>query len=270
VFRSLWEGVGRNMGRYRTFPRLVGETGGKDFVLAHASADVEAVAAAIVRGGFEYQGQKCSAVSRVYAPASLWPELSEALSEHMRGLRLGDPTDPETYLGAVIHAGAFARHREAIEEARTSGDARIVAGGGTDDAEGWFVEPTLIEVGDPSSRLMRDELFGPIATAYVYDDDAWPETLDLVDCTSTYALTGSLFAGDRAALREAEARLEYAAGNLYVNDKPTGAVVGHQPFGGARGSGTNDKTGTLWHLARWTTPRTVKETLIAPREVPLP
>jgi 1-pyrroline-5-carboxylate dehydrogenase len=270
VFRRLWAAVGRNIGRYRSFPRLIGETGGKDFVLAHASADVEALAAAVVRGAFEYQGQKCSAASRLYVPASLWPELTERLREHMRDIRMGDVADPSTYVGAVISASAFERHSEAIAEARKSPDAMVLAGGSVDDAAGWFVEPTLIEVLDPRSPLLRDELFGPIVSAYVYEDAAWPRTLELVDCTSEYALTGSIFATDRCALGAAESRLEYAAGNLYLNDKPTGAIVGQQPFGGSRGSGTNDKTGTPWHLARWVTPRTVKETLLAPRTVPRP
>ena len=270
VFRSLHAGLGQRIARYRNFPRLVGETGGKDFVVAHTSADVEAVATAVVRAAFEYQGQKCSAASRLYVPSSMWPELAERLREHMRELRMGDVVDPATYVGAVIHEAAFERHRGAIAEVRNGHAAAVVAGGATDAGDGWFVEPTLIETREPDFRLLRDELFGPIVTAYVYDDRAWEETLDLIDRTSPYALTGSVFAADRVALAGALERLEYAAGNLYVNDKPTGAVVGQQPFGGTRASGTNDKTGTFWHLSRWVTPRVVKETFLPPRGVPLP
>jgi 1-pyrroline-5-carboxylate dehydrogenase len=263
VFRGLWRAVGENIDRYRGFPRLVGEAGGKDFVVAHPTADAATVATAVVRGAFEYQGQKCSAASRIYVPRAMWGELSERLREQMRAIRMGDVTDVSTYLGAVIDERAFARHSEAIAGAGAAADTRIVAGGTLSDAEGWFVEPTLVETQDPASSLLQKEFFGPIVTAYVYPDDGWAETLELIDATSPYALTGSVFASDRGAIRQAESRLEFAAGNLYVNDKPTGAVVGQQPFGGARGSGTNDKTGTALHLARWVSPRTVKETFAA-------
>jgi 1-pyrroline-5-carboxylate dehydrogenase len=268
VLRSMHAALGQRIARYRSFPRVVGETGGKDFVLAHASADVEAVATAVVRAAFEYQGQKCSAASRLYVPSSMWPDLAERLREHMRELRMGDVVDPATNVGAVIHQAAFERHRDAIAQVRGGGAATVVAGGSTDARDGWFVEPTLIETRDPDSRLLRDELFGPIVTAYVYDERAWEATLGLIDRASPYALTGSVFAADREALARALGRLEYAAGNLYVNDKPTGAVVGQQPFGGNRASGTNDKTGTVWHLARWVTPRVVKETFLPPTGVP--
>ena len=261
VFNSMWKTLGDNIGTYRNYPRLVGETGGKDFIVAHASADVDAVATAIVRGSFEYQGQKCSAASRVYAPSNLWPGLRERLAEEVGSLRMGDVADFGNFMGAVIDAKAYATHRQAIEEARSNGRT-IVAGGGFDDSEGYFVEPTVIETSDPGDRLLRDELFGPIVTAYVYPEGKYSDALDLVDRTAPYGLTGAVFARDRAAIRQAEERLEYAAGNFYVNDKPTGAVVGQQPFGGARASGTNDKAGSMWNLIRWVSPRTIKETFV--------
>jgi 1-pyrroline-5-carboxylate dehydrogenase len=270
VFNSMWKTIGDNVGSYRSYPRIVGETGGKDFILAHPTADVEALATAIVRGSFEYQGQKCSAASRVYAPANLWPELRERLVEQVRTIPMGDVSDFGNFMGAVIDAKALATHRTAIEEARGSRDTEIVVGGEVRDDEGFFVSPTVIETRDPGFRLMREELFGPIVTAYVYSPDDWQDTLELVDSTAPYALTGAIFAQEREAIEEAEEALRYAAGNFYVNDKPTGAIVGQQPFGGARASGTNDKAGSLWNLIRWVTPRTIKETFVPPKDYRYP
>ncbi|MDX6592658.1 MAG: 1-pyrroline-5-carboxylate dehydrogenase [Gaiellales bacterium] len=270
VFRGIWNTVGRNMTRYRGFPRLVGETGGKDFVLVHPSADVDVVATALVRGAFEYQGQKCSAASRLYAPASMWPAISERLIEAIGQIRMGDVADPGTYVGAVINQVAFERHRQAIEHARTTAGAAILAGGQASDDQGWFVTPTVIETRDPAFPLLRKELFGPVLTAFVYDDDRWDETLGLVDETSEYALTGSIISRRREPMIEAASRLRYAAGNLYLNDKPTGSVVGQQPFGGSRASGTNDKTATAFHLTRWMTARTIKDNHVPQTAVPFP
>ncbi len=262
VFQSMWKTVGENIAGYRNYPRIVGETGGKDFIVAHPSADVDAVAAAIVRGSFEYQGQKCSAASRVYAPSNLWPALRERLEEQVATIRMGDVSDFGNFMGAVIDAKALGEHRKAIEEARAADDAEIVVGGGVDDSEGFFVEPTVIATKDPRFRLMQEELFGPIVTTFVYPEGKWEETLELVDETAPYALTGAVFAEEREALVEAGEALRYTAGNFYVNDKPTGAVVGQQPFGGARASGTNDKAGSMWNLIRWVSPRTIKETFL--------
>jgi 1-pyrroline-5-carboxylate dehydrogenase len=270
VFHEMWKTVGGSIDRYRNYPRIVGETGGKDFILAHPSADIDALATAIVRGSFEYQGQKCSAASRVYAPSNLWPALREKLAEQVAQLKVGDVADFGNFMGAVIDAGSFATQRDAIEEARSHADTEIVVGGGTDDSQGFFVEPTVVETRDPDFRLLRDELFGPVVTTYVYDEKRWADTLDLVDRTAPYALTGAIFSGDRGAVNEAEERLRYTAGNFYVNDKPTGAVVGQQPFGGARASGTNDKAGSLWNLIRWVSPRTIKETFVPPTDYRYP
>jgi 1-pyrroline-5-carboxylate dehydrogenase len=261
VFNGMWKTVGENVGSYRNYPRIVGETGGKDFILAHPSAEADAVATAVVRGSFEYQGQKCSAASRVYVPSNLWPEVRDRLEADVATIKMGDVSDFGNFMGAVIDASAFRTHREAIEEARAEG-ATIVAGGTTDDSEGYFVQPTVIETDDSDFRLLRDELFGPIVTAYVYDEKRWGDTLRLVDETAPYGLTGAVFATDRAAIEEAHDALRYAAGNFYVNDKPTGAVVGQQPFGGSRASGTNDKAGSMWNLIRWVSPRTIKETFV--------
>jgi 1-pyrroline-5-carboxylate dehydrogenase len=266
VFQSMWKTVGQNIERYRNYPRIVGETGGKDFIVAHPSADPDAVLTAIVRGSFEYQGQKCSAASRVYAPSNLWPELRERLAEQVRGLKVGDPADFENFMGAVIDAGSFKTQKEAIAEAEADGESSVLVGGGTDDAEGYFVEPTVIETRDPDFRLLRDELFGPVVTTYVYPEGDYEQTLELVDRTAPYGLTGAVFARDRAAIELAGDKLQYAAGNFYVNDKPTGAVVGQQPFGGARASGTNDKAGSMWNLIRWVSPRTIKETFAPPKD----
>jgi 1-pyrroline-5-carboxylate dehydrogenase len=271
VFHEMWKTVGASINRYRNYPRIVGETGGKDFIVAHRTADVDAVATAIVRGSFEYQGQKCSAASRVFAPASLWPDLRERLADEVGQLKMGDVSDFGNFVGAVIDGNSFATQRSAIEEARASGGtASVLVGGDTDDSEGWFVEPTVIETTDPNFRTMREELFGPVVTAFVYDDDRFDDTLDLIDRGAPYGLTGAVFARERAAVETAEERLRYAAGNFYVNDKPTGAVVGQQPFGGARASGTNDKAGSMWNLIRWVSPRTIKETFVPPTDYRYP
>ncbi len=270
VFQSMWRTIAGNIERYRNYPRIVGETGGKDFIVAHPSADPDAVLTAIVRGSFEYQGQKCSAASRVYAPSNLWPELRDRLAEQVAGMKVGDPADFENFMGAVIDSGSFATQREAIEEARASASSTVLVGGDYDDSEGYFVRPTVIETTDSDSRLLRDELFGPVVTAYVYPDGEYEQTLDLVDRTAPYGLTGAVFARDRAAIELAGSKLQYAAGNFYVNDKPTGAVVGQQPFGGARASGTNDKAGSMWNLIRWVSPRTIKETFAPPTDYRYP
>jgi 1-pyrroline-5-carboxylate dehydrogenase len=262
VFQGMWKQIGASIETYRSYPRIVGETGGKDFIVAHPTADVDAVATAIVRGSFEYQGQKCSAASRVYAPESVWPALKERLVEQVRELKMGDITDFANFMGAVIDANSFSTQKEAIEEAKAHARSEVVVGGGYDDNEGYFVEPTVIETSDPDFRLLRDELFGPVVTTFVYPDGRWEETLELVDRSARYGLTGAIFADDREAVSEAADVLRYAAGNLYVNDKPTGAVVAQQPFGGSRASGTNDKAGSMWNLIRWVSPRTIKETFV--------
>jgi 1-pyrroline-5-carboxylate dehydrogenase len=271
VFQGMWKTVGENIARYRNYPRIVGETGGKDFIVAHPSADAEAVATAILRGSFEYQGQKCSAASRVFAPASLWPQVRDQVAGEIGEMKMGDVADFSNFVGAVIDASSFATQKEAIEEAKAaSGTATIVAGGGYDDSDGWFVQPTVIETSDPDFRTMKEELFGPVVTAFVYDDSRYEDTLDLVDKGTSYGLTGAVFARDLDAVETARERLRYAAGNFYVNDKPTGAVVGQQPFGGARASGTNDKAGSMWNLIRWVSPRTIKETFVPPRDYRYP
>jgi len=262
VFQSMWKTIGANIADYRNYPRIVGETGGKDFIVAHPTADVDELATAIVRGSFEYQGQKCSAASRVYAPSNLWPELRERLVQQVGELRVGDVSDFSNFMGAVIDASSFKTQKDAIEEAKAHGKSKVVVGGDVDDSEGYFVQPTVIETEDPDFRLLRDELFGPVVTAYVYPEKKWDETLELVDKTAPYGLTGAIFSDDRFALADAGEKLRYAAGNLYLNDKPTGAVVAQQPFGGARASGTNDKAGSMWNLIRWVSPRTIKETFV--------
>ncbi len=270
VFRLLWRGVGEHLDRYVSYPRLVGETGGKDFVAVHASSDPQAVAVALVRGAFEYQGQKCSAASRAYLPRSLWPEVRDRMAAMMAELRMGDVTDFGNFLGAVIDRKAFDRIAGYLDRARKDAGVTVVAGGGADASTGWFIEPTLVQTEDPSYRLMCEELFGPVLTVYVYPDAEWTATLELLDRTSPYALTGAVFARDRAAVREADRVLRYAAGNYYVNDKPTGAVVGQQPFGGGRASGTNDKAGSVLNLMRWVSPRTIKETFAPPTDYRYP
>ncbi|MGZ4430278.1 MAG: L-glutamate gamma-semialdehyde dehydrogenase [Gaiellales bacterium] len=270
VFQGMWRRVGSSIDRYRSYPRIVGETGGKDFIVAHPSADAEAVATAIVRGSFEYQGQKCSAASRVYAPSNLWPQIKQRLEEDVSSIRVGDVRDFRNFMGAVIDRSAFATQTEAIEMARGSQAAQVLVGGEADDSEGYFVSPTVIATSDPSFELMQRELFGPVVTAFVYDEHRFDEALELCDRTSPYALTGSIFATERPAIEQAAATLRNAAGNFYVNDKPTGAVVGQQPFGGARASGTNDKAGSMWNLIRWCSPRTIKETFVPPTDYRYP
>jgi 1-pyrroline-5-carboxylate dehydrogenase len=270
VFQSMWKTIGANIENYRNYPRIVGETGGKDFIVAHPTASAEEVATAIVRGSFEYQGQKCSAASRVYAPANIWPELKERLVEQVGELKVGDVSDFSNFMGAVIDASSFKTQQAAIEEAKKDAKSKVLVGGGVDDSEGFFVEPTVIETEDPNFRLLRDELFGPVVTAYVYPESKWEHTLELIDRTAPYGLTGAIFADDRSAVVEAEDKLRYAAGNLYVNDKPTGAVVAQQPFGGSRASGTNDKAGSMWNLIRWVSPRTIKETFLPPTDYRYP
>jgi 1-pyrroline-5-carboxylate dehydrogenase len=270
VFKHLWGEIGANLEGYRNYPRIVGETGGKDFIVAHPSADAQQLSTAVVRGGFEYQGQKCSAASRVYVPTSMWDEVSERLVAEIKTIRMGDVSDLRNFMGAVIDDRALTKHRGAIDYAKRSPQAKIIVGGGIDDSEGYFVEPTIIRTEDPDSRLLNEEFFGPIVTVYVYEDSKFSETLELVDGTSPYALTGAIFARDRAAVAEARDALRWAAGNFYVNDKPTGAVVGQQPFGGARGSGTDDKAGSMWNLIRWVAPRTIKETFDPPSDYRYP
>jgi 1-pyrroline-5-carboxylate dehydrogenase len=270
VFRNLWRGVAKHLDTYRGYPRLVGETGGKDFVFAHPSADVPSLVTALVRGAFEYQGQKCSAASRAYIPGNLWKQVREPLVELVESISMGDIQDFRHFMGAVIDANAFRDHKRAIEEARDSQDAQVLAGGACDDSLGYFVRPTLIQAKDPMYRTMREELFGPVLTLFVYEAAKWEETLDLVDRTSPYALTGAVFTQDRLALQVCMHKLRNAAGNFYVNDKPTGAVVGQQPFGGARASGTNDKAGSKLNLLRWISPRTIKETFAPPADYRYP
>jgi 1-pyrroline-5-carboxylate dehydrogenase len=270
VFQSLWRTVGESLERYAGYPRIVGETGGKDFIVAHASADVEALAVAMVRGAYEYQGQKCSAASRAYIPDTLWPEVRDRVVGMMGDIRMGDVADFRNFMGAVIDRRAFDRIRGYLERAKQEPGVKLLAGGGTDDSVGWFVEPTLLQVEDPSYRTMCEEIFGPVLTVHVYPAARWSETLGLVDRTGPYALTGAVFAQDRAALAEADRALRYSAGNYYVNDKPTGAVVGQQPFGGGRASGTNDKAGSVLNLLRWVSPRSIKETFAPPTDYRYP
>jgi 1-pyrroline-5-carboxylate dehydrogenase len=270
VFQTMWQTVGENIARYKSYPRLVGETGGKDFILAHASAEPEALMTAIIRGGFEYQGQKCSAASRVYIPDNVWKQIKEKLIETTNSLRIGDVADFRNFMGAVIDAIAFKRLAGYIEEARRSNDAQVIAGGETDDSVGYFIRPTLIQVRRPDYRTMCEELFGPVVTVYVYPEKQWQEILSIVDSTSPYGLTGAVFATDRSAIADAHRALRFAAGNFYVNDKPTGAVVGQQPFGGARASGTNDKAGSMMNLIRWVSPRTIKENFVPPTDYRYP
>ena len=270
TFQGMWETVGRNIRQYRSYPRIVGETGGKDFVFAHASADVPALATALTRGAFEYQGQKCSAASRAFIPASLWPAVQERLLQQIAEIRVGDPADFTNFMGAVIDANAFATIKGYIDHARQSRDAAILAGGGCDDGKGYFVEPTVVLAKRPGLKLMREEIFGPVLTVWVYEDLDLETALEICDSGSPYALTGAVFARDRAAIVRIADALTHAAGNFYVNDKPTGAVVGQQPFGGARGSGTNDKAGSVLNLLRWVSPRAIKETFVPPTDFRYP
>lgn len=262
TFDWMWRRLGENISNYRNYPRLVGETGGKDFILAHPSATADAVATAIIRGAFEYQGQKCSAASRVYVPSNLWDPVRERLADEVPEIAMGDITDFSNFMGAVIDDRAFKKHADALEEARSSKDLDVVAGGEADDADGYFVRPTVLLAKDPSTRVMREELFGPIVSVFVYPEREWDQALELVDSGSPFGLTGAVFANDNQAVIDAKSKLRWAAGNFYINDKPTGAVVGQQPFGGQRRSGTNDKAGSMWNLIRWVSPRTIKETFV--------
>lgn len=270
VFNGLWKGVAENLSIYRSYPRLVGETGGKDFVFVHASADIKAAATAMVRGAFEYQGQKCSATSRAYIPASRWDELKAEFEVMMPQVRTGDPRDFRNFVNAVVDEASFDNCMEYIEYAKSSPKAEILFGGTGDKSVGYFVQPTIIKTTDPHFRSMEEEIFGPILTVYVYDDDKFAETLDICNNTSPYALTGAVFATDRDAINRAENVLRYAAGNFYINDKTTAASIGLQPFGGARASGTNDKAGSKLNLIRWCSPRTIKENLLPPHDFKYP
>ncbi len=270
VFQMFWERIGAAISSYRSYPRIVGETGGKDFIIAHPSANPDALRTAMIRGAFEYQGQKCSAASRAYVPESVWARMKDSLIETTRGIRMGDPADFRNFMGAVIDEKAFVKLSSYLDRAKDSDDVEVLAGGGHDRSKGWFIEPTLLLSRDPRYETMCEELFGPVLTIYVYPDEAWAETLKLVDTTSPYALTGAVFSDDRAAAREAMDALRHSAGNFYVNDKPTGAVVGQQPFGGSRASGTNDKAGSAMNLLRWVSARSLKETFDPPTDYRYP
>src|SRR5438552_377382 len=264
VFQTMWRTVGENITKYKTYPRLVGETGGKDFILAHASADPDALITAILRGGYEYQGQKCSAASRVYVPDTLWKRIKDDLIGNINSISMGDVSDFRNFVGAVIDRASFKKLTGYLEEVRRSSDAQIIAGGETDDSIGYFIRPTLIHARRPDYRTMCEELFGPVVTLYVYPEKEWESTLSIVDSSTPYALTGSVFSTDRTAIADAHRALRFAAGNFYVNDKPTGAVVGQQPFGGGRASGTNDKAGSMMNLLRWVRARRLQETFVPP------
>jgi len=264
VFDSFWKTIGANVKHYRSYPRIVGETGGKDFIWAHPSANAPEVATAISRGAFEYQGQKCSAASRAYLPKSLWANIKEQVIKDVNSFKIGTPGDSSNFINAVIDNRAFKKLSGYLDQAKKDTDAEIIVGGGYDDSVGYFIEPTVILTSNPKYETMCTELFGPIITIYVYEDDQWEDVLDLVDQTGEYALTGAIFSQDRYVIDKATVKLENAAGNFYINDKPTGAVVGQQPFGGARGSGTNDKAGSVWNLLRWVSNRTLKETFVPP------
>ena len=270
TFNSFWKSIGDNIANYKTYPKIVGETGGKDFIFVHKSADAEQVATAIVRGAFEFQGQKCSAASRAYVPKSLWPKVQKTVGKMLDEIKVGDVRDFSAFVNAVIDEASFDNCMRYIEHAKKSKDAEIVFGGTGDKSKGWFIQPTVILAKDPKYKSMCEEIFGPIITIYVYEDAKYEETLRLCNETSPYALTGAIFATDRKALRKGAELLKYAAGNIYYNDKPTGAVVGQQPFGGARASGTNDKAGSYLNLIRWTSPQAIKETFDPARDYKYP
>jgi len=270
VFKHLWKEIGSNLDCYRTYPRIVGETGGKDFVVAHPSANAEEVATAIIRGAFEFQGQKCSAASRAYIPSSMWPRVKEKIVSDLKRITVGSPEDFTHFVNAVIDKRAFDKIAGYIDFVKTQTDAEIIAGGTYDDSVGYFIHPTVVVTTNPHFRTMEEEIFGPVVTLYVYEDENWADTLHLVNATSEYALTGAVISKDRYAIDQAMRVLENAAGNFYINDKPTGAVVGQQPFGGARGSGTNDKAGSYLNLLRWVSPRTIKETFVTPKDYTYP
>jgi len=270
VFQKMWKQIGDNLGRYHSYPRIVGETGGKDFIFAHPSADVEALVVALVRGAFEYQGQKCSAASRAYVPASIWPAVKQGLIETLSTVKMGPVQDYTNFVNAVIDQSSFDKCKRYIDAAREADDAELVCGGDCDDSVGFFVQPTVIHAQDPHYASMLDEIFGPILSIYVYEDAELEATLELCNTSSMYALTGEVFAKDRRVIQHMFDALRHAAGNFYINDKPTGAVVGQQPFGGGRGSGTNDKAGSILNLQRWVSPRTVKETFNPPTDYRYP
>lgn len=270
VFKEIWKKIGDNIHTYKTYPKIVGETGGKDFVLAHPSANVKQVVTGITRGAFEFQGQKCSAASRGYIPQSLWPAVKEQLITDVKSMKMGSPEDFGNFITAVIHEGSFDKLAKYIDQAKNDADAEIIVGGNYDKSKGYFIEPTIIVTTNPKYATMETELFGPVMTIFVYEDAKWTETLELIDGTSEYALTGAIFSQDRYATVEATDALQNAAGNFYINDKPTGAVVGMQPFGGARASGTNDKAGSMQNLLRWVSPRTIKETFVTPEDYRYP
>lgn len=270
VFQGMWKMIGDNIHKYKTYPRIVGETGGKDFVMVHPSANAATVATALVRGAFEYQGQKCSAASRAYIPKSLWNEVKDIMGEQLKTIKIGTPEDPSNFVNAVIHKGSFEKCEKYINNAKNDADAEIIFGGNCDGSKGWFVEPTVILTTNPKYASLKEEIFGPVLTIFVYEDEDWAKTLKLVDETSPYSLTGSIFSSDRYAINEAYHALENSAGNFYINDKPTGAVVGQQPFGGARASGTNDKAGSKMNLLRWVSVRTIKETFVSPKDYKYP
>lgn len=270
IFKGLWKQIGNNIHKYKTYPRIVGETGGKDFIVAHKSANAKQVATAIVRGAFEFQGQKCSAASRAYIPKSLWADVKKYVVEDVKSFKMGSPENMSNFITAVIHEGSFDKLAKYIDQAKADKDADIIVGGGYDKSKGYFIEPTVIVAKDPKYTTMCTELFGPVITIYVYEDDAYTETLKLVDETSEYALTGAILSADRYAIIQATEALQNAAGNFYINDKPTGAVVGQQPFGGARASGTNDKAGSAQNLLRWVSPRMIKETFVTPTDYRYP
>jgi 1-pyrroline-5-carboxylate dehydrogenase len=270
IFKELWKQIGVNIHNYKTYPRIVGETGGKDFILAHQSAHPKQVATGIIRGAFEFQGQKCSAASRAYLPKSLWIDIKEYLLEDLKSIKMGSPEDLSNFVTAVIHEGAFDKITGYIENAKNNPTAEIIAGGGYDKSKGYFIEPTVIVTSDAKYETMCTELFGPVITIFIYQDAAFEETLQLIDQTSEYALTGAVFSTDRYAANIATRALENSAGNFYINDKPTGAVVGQQPFGGARASGTNDKAGSAQNLLRWVSPRMIKETFVTPEDYRYP
>ncbi|WP_396601878.1 L-glutamate gamma-semialdehyde dehydrogenase [Algibacter sp. R77976] len=270
IFKELWKQIGNNIHNYKTYPRIVGETGGKDFIVAHKSANPKQVATAIVRGAFEFQGQKCSAASRAYIPQSIWSAVKDFVLEDVKSLKMGSPEDMSNFVTAVIHEGSFDKLAKFIDGAKADADAEIIAGGNYDKSKGYFIEPTVIVTSNPKYTTMCTELFGPVITIYVYEDDAYAETLKLVDETSEYALTGAIISKDRYAVTQATEALQNAAGNFYINDKPTGAVVGQQPFGGARASGTNDKAGSAQNLLRWVSPRMIKETFVTPTDYRYP
>jgi 1-pyrroline-5-carboxylate dehydrogenase len=270
VFKEIWKKIGQNIHTYKTYPRIVGETGGKDFIMVHPSANVKQVAANSIRGAFEFQGQKCSAASRVYFPKSLWPAIKDEMGKELATIKMGSPEDFSNFVTAVIHEGSFDKLAKYIDQAKQDEDAEVIFGGNHDKSKGYFIQPTVILTSNPKYTTMETELFGPVLTVYVYEDAQWPETLKLVDETSEYALTGAIFSRDRYAIEEATLALQNSAGNFYINDKPTGAVVGMQPFGGARASGTNDKAGSMQNLLRWVSPRTIKETFVTPADYRYP